>query len=255
MNNSVNNSMNNSDHNHEWIYREYVNRENLLLHAPYEPEMDFYSLVATGKEAKVKQYLEHDFLKKEGLGVLSDNTLHNGIYHFVITAALIARECIKAGLPMEESYSLSDFYIQKADRLTSLASITKLHDDMVLAYTRKMHKLKKSNVYSRATLKCMDYIYSNLHMRITLDILASHVKLSPSYLSKLFKKETGHTISEYVSIQKIETAENMLLYSDYTAAEIAEILAFPSQSYFTECFRKRVGTTPSKYKKMIKNKA
>lgn len=240
--------MNKNLHN-EWIYREYINRENLLLHAPYEPEMDFYNMVAFGKVQEVKKYLEEDFLKKEGLGVLSDNEIHNGIYHFVITAALVARQCIKVGLSMEESYSLSDFYIQKADKLTNLKELTKLHDDMVLAYTNKMYQLKKGNIYSKPIARCLDYIYSHLHTRITLHALATHTKLSPSYLSKLFKKETGISVSEYIANQKIETAENMLLYSAYSPSEISEILAFPSQSYFTQCFRKKVGMTPSKYQK------
>lgn len=244
--------MNNQDLQHEWVYREYVNRENMLQHAPLEPEMDFYSMVAMGNEREVQKYLKEDFLKKEGLGMLSDNTLHNGIYHFIITAALIARQCITAGLSMEESYSLSDFYIQKADKLTSLSAITKLHDDMVLAYTHKMSQLKKAHIYSKPIIKCINYIYGNLHTRITLETLSEHTHLSQSYLSKLFKKETGHSISEYISIQKIETAENMLLYSDYTSSEIAQILAFPSQSYFTECFRKTVGVTPSRYRNNIK---
>lgn len=240
--------MNSQNLQHEWVYREYVNRENLLSHAPFEPEMGFYNLVASGNEVEVSKHLEKDFLKKEGLGILSDNTLHNGIYHFVISAALIARQCIEAGLSVEESYSLSDFYIQKVDRLTSLSAITNLHDDMVRAYTHKMSMINKTHDYTRPIIRCVNYIYSNLHTRITLETLADYTKLSASYLSKLFKKETGCSISEYISIQKIETAKNMLRYSDYTPSEIAQILAYPSQSYFTEKFRKTVGTTPLKYK-------
>lgn len=240
--------MNSKGLQNEWIYKEYINRENLLVHAPYEPEMDFYTLVASGKEKEVREYLKEDFLKKEGLGLLSDNSVRNGIYHFVITAALIARQCIKAGLSMEESYSISDFYIQKADKLTSLSAITKLHDDMAIAYTKKMFHFKNSNKHSKPVTKCIDYIYSNLHTRITLIILADYVNLSPSYLSKLFKAETGSSVSEYIATRKIETAQNMLLYSDYSSSEIAQILAYPSQSYFTECFRKTTGMTPAKYR-------
>lgn len=235
----------------EWVYREYVNRENLVVHAPLEPELDFYQAVAQGKVKEVKKYLSEDFLKKEGLGTLSHNSIHNGIYHFVITAALIARQCIQAGLSMEESYSLSDFYIQKADKCTTLREITELHDEMVLAYTRKMFVTKKPEIYSKPVADCIDYIYSNLHTRITLDTLAHHAGLNSSYLSKVFKKETGVNISEYITTQKIETAKNMLKYSKYTSAQIALILAFPSQSYFTEIFHKKTGVTPKEYKKRL----
>jgi len=239
---------------HEWVYREYVNRENMFFHAPLEPEMDFYEAVASGKEAPVREYLKEDFLKKEGLGRLSDNAYRNGAYHFAITAALIARACIRAGLSVEESYSLSDFYIQKVDKLTSLSDITALHDEMVMDYNRRMNALnqthKKTGLeYSKPVVNVINYIYGHLHTRITLDNLAAYSHLSPAYLSKLFKKETGMTISSYISEQKIVTAKNMLIYSDYTPAQIALILAFPSQSYFTYCFRRSIGKTPLAFSK------
>ena len=231
----------------EWVYKEYVNRENLIIHAPMEPEMDFYNAVAAGDRTAVEKYLQEDFLKKEGLGKLSDDSVRNGIYHFAITAALIARACIKAGLSMEESYSLSDFYIQKVDKTTSIKNITRLHDEMALVYTEKMKQIKKGSVYPKPIIKCINYIYSHLHTRIVLEELAEHVGLSPSYLSKLFKKETGTNINAYISEQKVATAKNMLLYSNYSPSQIAQILAYPSQSYFTECFRKSTGVTPGQY--------
>jgi AraC-like DNA-binding protein len=80
--------------------------------------------------------------------------------------------------------------------------------------------------------------------------LAKHVNLTTSYLSRLFKKETGLTISDYIQGIKIETAQNMLIYSDYSPSQIASILAFPNQSYFTEVFHKRVGVTPKKYQSL-----
>ena len=54
--------------------------------------------------------------------------------------------------------------------------------------------------------------------------------------------------SDYVLARRIETAQNMILYSDYSSTEISEILAFSSQSYFIRCFRKRTGMTPKEYR-------
>jgi AraC-like DNA-binding protein len=65
----------------------------------------------------------------------------------------------------------------------------------------------------------------------------------------LFHRETGLTFSDYVMRQRIETAGNMLRYSDYSSTEISEILAFSSQSYFIRCFRKVYGMTPSEYRR------
>lgn len=231
----------------EWIYKEFINREDMIIHAPYEPEMEFYSYVKNGDLDKVNVYLKRDFTAIKGLGKLSDNQIRNFRYHFIITAAMISRACIDAGLTLEQAYSLSDFYIQKVDKINTLHEIDMLHKSMVVDYTKLMKKTKASTIYSKPVVHCINFIYSHLHMRITLDALASEVSLSPGYLSRLFKKEMGMSVSEYISVQKIETAKNMLRYSDYSPSFIASILGYPSQSYFTECFRKATGVTPKRF--------
>lgn len=233
--------------NHEWVYREYVNRENLISHAPLEPEMDFYSCVKNGDINMVNEYLRQDFTSIQGLGRLSDNNIRNFRYHFIITAAMISRACIESGLAYEQAYSLSDFYIQKVDRLDSLDDINELHAEMVLAYTGLMNKLISNTAYSKPVVRCINYIYTHLHTRITLKQLSAETSLSEGHLSRIFKKEVGISVSEYIMHQKLETAKNMLRYSDYSPSEISSILGFPSQSYFTECFRKHTGITPKKY--------
>ena len=93
----------------------------------------------------------------------------------------------------------------------------------------------------------MDFIDLNLHHRIRLSHLCVYVGLSESYLSTLFKKETGLSVTDYVLYRRIETAKNMLRYSEFSPAQISEILAFSSQSYFIRCFKKLEGVTPTEY--------
>ena len=109
--------------------------------------------------------------------------------------------------------------------------------------------VKKETVYTRAVAESIDYIESNLHMPLRIDEVAEHVNLSAGYLSVLFRRETGTAFSDYVLRRRIDTAQNMLRYSDYTSTEISEILAFSSQSYFIRCFRKQAGMTPSEYRR------
>ena len=61
-----------------------------------------------------------------------------------------------------------------------------------------------------------------------MDDLSDLTHLSPDYLSRLFKRETGQSVSEYIRAQKIMTAQNMLIYSDYSPGQIAQFLAFNS---------------------------
>ena len=237
-----------SDNKKELFYKEYIRRENDILRAPYNPELEFYSVIKSGNVKKTAKLCSQPLLKKEGLGTLSDSPLQNIKYHFVITAALIARYCIEGGMNVSTAYNLSDFYIQKADYLKTVKEVSDLHPVMCMDYAKRMQTLRKQKVCSLPIARCIDYIYDHLHTKITLESLSGLVNLSPTYLSRLFKKETGISVSHYIQLKKIQTAENMLVYSDYSAVQIAGILAYPTQSYFTELFKKETGMTPVQYR-------
>ncbi len=234
----------------ELSYREYILRENHDFHAPLGQEFAFYVAVKNGEVKKVSQMCEDEFSNKNGFGKLSENPLQNMKYHFVITAALIARYCIEGGMEHEAAYGLSDVYIQKADKCGSITQISRLHTAMSADYAQRMKNLQKNRVFSKQIVKCIEYIYDNLHKRILISELAQYTGLNSSYLSRLFRYETGITVTEYIQIKKIETAKNMLKYSKYNPSQIATILAFPNQSYFIEVFKKRAGMTPKKYQNM-----
>lgn len=238
------------DINKEYSYKEFIQHEDNILRAPYNPELEFYSIIKSGDVDKTRELCRESLLEKKGLGKLSDNPLRNFKYHLTISIALIARYCIEGGMDLSTAYGLSDFYIQKVDNAKSLKEIDEIHATLAEDYAKRMKKLRNKKICSKPVALCIDYIYDNLHTRITVDTLAKHVNLTTSYLSRLFKKETGLTISDYIQGIKIETAQNMLIYSDYSPSQIASILAFPNQSYFTEVFHKRVGVTPKKYQSL-----
>lgn len=237
------------DYNKELFYKEFVQREDEFFRAPYNPEIEFYRSISAGDVDRVRELCKDPLVDKPGLGKLSENPLQNLKFHFVITTALVARYCIQGGMELPAAYGLSDYFIQKADKCVRTEDISKLHPKMCLEYAKRMRDLRKNAICSVQIAQCIDYIYDHLHARITVSELAEHVHLSESYLSRLFKKEVGTSISEYIRRQKLETAKNMLVYSDYRSVEIASILSFPSQSYFTEIFHRYTGLTPSEYRK------
>jgi len=229
--------------------REFIQREEAFVRASYNPEIEFYSYVGAGDVAKVKELIKEEFWgKREGWGTLSDNPLRNIKYHFTITTAMLARYCINQGMELQMAYNLSDYYIKKADTCTTIEEVAAIHPVMCLDYTKRMRDLQKKNIFSVHIVKCINYIYDHLHTRITASQLAELTGLSESYLSRIFKKETGSSISDYISEKKIQTARNMLQFSDYSLADISALLAFPSQSYFTEIFKKRTGCTPMEFR-------
>lgn len=233
----------------ELFYKEYVRRESSTFRAPYLPELAFYNAIKSGDVKRTREFLTPSIIEIEGLGKLSDQPLQNLKYHLVITIAMIARTCIEGGMDVSDAYSLSDLYIQNTDRCKNIPEIGALHQSASLDYAGRMRLLRKRRIHTGHIAKCIDYIYEHLHTRITVSQLAGHTDLDSSYLSRLFKKEVGITINEYVRTRKIDTAKNLLIYSDYGSAQIASILAFPSQSYFSEIFRRQTGISPLRYRK------
>ncbi len=237
----------------EWNKLEFVSRENNSFHKPYEKELEFYEAVKSGNEEYAREFLEKNPAGKgEGVGVLSENPLRNLQYHFVVIIAIITRSCIEGGMEHEQAYNLSDFYIRKADKCITEIQLSELMMTATLDYTGRMKKLVKKTSQERSCSKpvtiAIDYIYNNLHSYITIEEVAGYVGFSKNYLNRIFKNETGFSIGEYIRLKKLETAENMLKFSDYSYAEIAEYLSFSSQSHFTKAFHKYSGMTPKQYR-------
>ena len=225
---------------------EFRNREYMITHLSYDREMEFYQSVKVGNRAEALRLFKP--LDSEGLGKLSEDPLRNLKYHLIITIAFITRYCIEGGLPMEEAYNLSDIYIQRVDRCEAVAEVDEIHREVVDDYSRRMEKLHKNKLLSRPVITCIDYIYDNLHSKITLEDLADITGLSAPYLSKLFHKEMGVTVKQYILSKKVDAAENLLKFSDYPCSDISQYLGFGTESHFIYVFRKFTKTTPGEYR-------
>lgn len=180
--------------------------------------------------------------------ILSKNSLRNGKYHFMVLAASLAQSGIKAGLSHDEAYMIADIYSRKADRAADNGGLQILLEDMCMDYAERMQEIKKENVISFHIRKCIEHIYEDLSADLSVQGLAGLTGLNVSYLCKLFKQETGKTIKAYVTAAKMDTAQNLLKYSDLSCSEIAASLGYCSQSAFTCAFRQFTGTTPRKYR-------
>ena len=154
-------------------------------------------------------------------------------------------------MEMEEAFNLSDIYIRSADRCQREQEINVLHRQVIDDFTQRMQMIQKKPRYPKPVLVALDYIYDHLHTRITLQALAETVHLSPSHLSKLFHREMGLTISDYIRKKRVEAAGNMLKFSDYSCAEIANYLCFSSESHFIQIFKKEMGKTPKQYRELF----
>ena len=225
----------------------FVNREFSFSHSPFEKEFEFYDYVKMGDTENVLRTMTP--LASGNTGKLSEDPLRNLKYHFVVTVALITRFCVEGGLELETAYNLSDLYIMKADKCRTEEEVRRVHREAIMDFTKKMERLARKNVFSKPVIMAMDYIYNNLHSKISETDIADYTSLSTAHISRLFHKETGVTVRDYILSKRVEAAANMLRYSDYPPADIANYLAFSSHSHFISIFKKFTGMTPNCYRK------
>ncbi len=103
--------------------------------------------------------------------------------------------------------------------------------------------------YKSEVQAAIDYMQHNYQHRITLATIASQVGLSSSYLCKIFKAETGQSITAYLTDLRMAKACELLQGGQYSIKEVAISIGIDDQLYFSRMFRKQYGVAPSEYKK------
>lgn len=227
----------------------YVQQAQEFFHEPVENENTVFAMIAAGDvDAILENKLKYGADPDSGKGQLSDDPLRNQIYHLVVCAAVVARTCLTAGMSEETAYTLSDFYIRRADKCTSVKQVMELNDEMVMDYAGRMRGLRRAKRLSVPVRKAIKMISENTGKRLTVQQIADSAGYDRSHLHRLFKAEIGMGIHEYISAVRINAAKSMLKDGEHTIADIASLLGFSSQSHFCRAFSKAVGVTPKEYK-------
>ena len=100
----------------------------------------------------------------------------------------------------------------------------------------------------REILEVIDYIGANYGKELSVERLASIVFLTPDYLSRLFKKSMGKSISQYIRQFRMEKARELLTGTNRKVIDIGEAVGYPNYSYFCQSFREYFGTSPERYR-------
>ena len=181
-------------------------------------------------------------------GVMASDTLRQQKNLIICTATLVTRAAIRGGMNREQAFALSDMYIQKAELMSDVLSLTRLNAQMVLDFTRRVEAEKTGVHKSRMVRQARDYVFSHIGESVTTEALSRELGMNRTYLCKLFAEETGLTINQYVTLIKMEEARRLLDISQKSIAEISEYLGFSSQSYFQKVFKKSFRMTPTEYR-------
>ncbi|WP_020619174.1 helix-turn-helix domain-containing protein [Paenibacillus daejeonensis] len=96
--------------------------------------------------------------------------------------------------------------------------------------------------------KIIHLIQHHYDTEFTLEDCAAKLHYNPSYLSSVFKKETGHTFSSYLAIYRLQLAKQWLTETDMTVKDIADRLRYTNSHNFIRAFRKQEGMTPGQYR-------
>lgn len=227
----------------------YVQQAQEFFHEPIENENTVFALIASGDVDKIlENKLKYSAEPDSGKGQLSDDPLRNQIYHFVVCAAVVARTCLAAGMSEETAYTLSDVYIRRADKCTSVKQVMELNDEMVMDYAVRMRRLRRAKRLSVPVRKAIKMISENTGKRLTVQQIADATGYDRSHLHRLFKAEIGMGIHEYISAVRMNAAKGMLKDGTHSIADIASLLGFSSQSHFCRAFSEAVGVTPKEFR-------
>lgn len=228
------------------VYLEFENRENDYHHVAYTEQLRPYELLKNADPACID--IAKETFASDKSGTLSKDSIRNLKYLFIGAATLACRFSIEGGLSEERAFNISDLFIQRMDQLNTEQDIRKLHEEMFAFYLKQLVQVQKRRIFSKPVMLVMKYVQMHLHEKITSGQLSQLTGLNYSYLSTLFRKETGMPVTEYISQTKAKTAANMLQFSDYSLSQISEALNYSSYSHFARAFRKYYSVSPKEYR-------
>lgn len=213
----------------------------------YEFEISLMESVANGKTSTALNIYDNFWNKKTIYNIIDSKDIEYLKDYIISIALLICHNVIKKGVSPysgKAKYHAFSKLIAKASSKVEVINIGKM---MIQAYCKQVIHNSNSieNIYIR---KAIDYIHDNLGEDLTLDMVSSHVGLSRCYFCTKFKMETNMSFTDYLAYTRIEKSKYLLTNSNRAILDIAILIGFNSQSYFTQQFKKYTGTSPKEFR-------
>lgn len=222
----------------------------LAIMARYRYENDFLRMIQEGNEKEVLAALQGATATYEKN---ADNTslirYSDNNEGFTVLRTLARKAAELGGCPIIKIDEITQEAIQRVHHSKSSSDIAQVQLNMILALTRAVAESKALNNYSLLIRNIVIYIDSNYAKEISLSGIAENSHVSKEHLSRLFKKETGVTITEYVANARCKKAAELLNTTALTISEISELVGYSDNNYFVKIFKKCYGMTPSQYRR------
>lgn len=134
--------------------------------------------------------------------------------------------------------------------LSRLGTVGELEEWLLSFYEALLRRLKArhtAGTYSRHVAQAVDFILERYSGSVSLELAANAIGLNASYLSRLFKEETGATFSEYLNGVRVHAARKLLESGQYSIKQISDKAGFSTHNYFFKVFKEATGMTPQAY--------
>ena len=221
-----------------------------MLESRYEGERKLMKAVSQGIAHKAEQMISNS--TELMLEMRVPDPIRN-MKNYVIVANVLLRKAVEQGgvHPFYIDGVSSDF-AKKVEKIKSVQEGIDMMHDMIYKYCSlvKNHSMKN---YSLLVQKVITIIDSDLTADLSLHRQAEMLNVNASYLSTLFKKETGMTLTEYVTKKRIEHAAFLLASTNLQIQTVAQNCGIYDVNYFTKMFKKQTGKTPREYRENVLN--
>lgn len=224
------------------------NHQNEYVHPSYQLEKKLLTAIRLQNEREAKRTLRE--INRQQRAKLSTNTLRSLKNSIICSCTIFTRAAIEGGLNPEIAYNLSDVLIQEIEKMDDMKKLEEFEYSMVSTFIQTLKEEQLPPKYSPMVKNAITYIHEHILDDLSLGTISAELYVNPSYLSNIFKKETGATLTEYINRKKVEESKYFLLHSEMTISEIAVLFRFCNQSYYTSLFKKYTGITPKKYREI-----
>ncbi len=219
-----------------------------LLEKRYQDENELMQFIASGNYQKTEMILSkfalHSFEQR------LPNQLRDQKNYLIITNTLMRKAAEMGGVHPQYLDDLSSQFAGRIERIAGDNDFTALMREMGRKYCLLVRSYSTKG-YSPIVKNVMDYIPLHLAEDLSLRALSAHFSVSPTYLSSLFRKESGSTLTEYVNGKRMEQALFLLNSTTLYIQTIAAACGIPDLNYFTKVFKKHTGRTPREYRELI----
>jgi two-component system response regulator YesN len=162
--------------------------------------------------------------------------------------SMILFSCITGFLPGTQS-SNTGICINDSSRILHSQSVEEVYKLLLSTIGLVISETQKADMNNHSVIAIIDkYIKENYSRDLTLTAIAQHVHLNSSYLSRLYRKDTGETLTEKITKIRIEKAKELLANTDLKIYEVSSRVGIENTNYFSILFKKYTSMYPKEYR-------